>query len=254
MSTDSRDLYTDNEKIEDLIGCFKNYAFSDIHFNESRIISAFILCSCLIDQLASFAYDSEEYNETNYEKFISDYLPQYERRRLYRNLRCKIVHNYTLSPHLALAKDRPQIYSNSTYHDSSTLYLTEFISELEVAFNSFSTDLRNNTLVRKNALLRYPKCKPIIETDKRTWHYSENEADYLIIYYRPILVNRPLNMDFDLRITDVVKEKIGEDLFTVKCVSIPSHNKEHSVFLHLITNQQKIIYPIDVLKQSGQFE
>jgi hypothetical protein len=71
-------------------------AFGDIKkalFGNS-ILGAFILCSCYIDYLAFYYSDKSNVNE-RYKEFVQAFLPNYDKEKLYKDLRCKMVHNYS---------------------------------------------------------------------------------------------------------------------------------------------------------------
>ena len=75
MTNQYRQSFPPEEKIEEILTAFGTYALGDIKHNidNEKPISAFILCSCLIDQMAYFAYNhSFDENEKYYKQFIKD--------------------------------------------------------------------------------------------------------------------------------------------------------------------------------------
>ena len=71
-------IMTDDQIIAQIIDSFHDFALGDIEHNVApKPIAAFILCSCLIDQLAAFRYNQIDESAKYYNEFIKDYLPQY---------------------------------------------------------------------------------------------------------------------------------------------------------------------------------
>jgi len=165
----SNDIICDENDpiINQIIKSFSQYNIRDIQEigkladanNMDFVIAEFILCSCLIDQLSGFRYNSDEVG-CRYRQFVRDYLPKYDPKELYHDLRNRLVHNYSIGKFYELARrtdtSQPPIASKST-----RLFLNEFILDLENALNKFVFELTTNIDIRNNALKWYDKYKII---------------------------------------------------------------------------------------------
>lgn len=245
-------------KIEEIISSFGQYAFGDIKYNienknESKPIAAFILCSCLIDQLAAYTYNhGTRENAKHYKKFIQEYLPSYKPLRLYNDLRCLLVHNYSISEYLAISTEDPFPESDGNSISATHITATGLYNDLVKAFKKFTKELRSNTTTRTNALARYDDAPPIIGVSQRFWKYSGAEADHLIKFYSNKVRGKPMNDNKSLKISTIVKTKIDDtkEPFILRCVS-KQHGKNYYVHLDKITQQLGLPYPIVTLKAAG---
>lgn len=99
MSFLPRQSQLDDTKIADLITSLGTYGLGDIRHNieTGKPVAAFILSSCWIDQVALFVFNHNEQNlDVHYRNFIKKYLKRYTELDLYTNLRCKLVHSYSV--------------------------------------------------------------------------------------------------------------------------------------------------------------
>lgn len=241
----------DDVKIEEVIDSFTRLALRDIKVNTQNPIAAFILISCFIDQMAAYAYNTQMGQAgANYKKFITEYFKAYNPLQLWKNLRCALVHNYTISPNFALGSaPHPDLPANANI-SVNDFTVTEFIKELETALTDLSFDLRDSSSqIRSNALAKYNSSPIIIGVDRSSWQYDEPEADYLISYYEPKVLGKPLNGHADLLITSLIKEKIGNK-FMIFCIAAKG-TRNYEAKLDVVTQQLDFIYPINVLKEGG---
>ena len=251
MNLSSRLNQPDDVKIEEIIDSFTRFALRDIKVNIQNPIAAFILISCFIDQMAAYAYNTQIGQAgSNYRKFITDYFKSYDPLKLWENLRCALVHNYTISPNFALSSE-PHPDSPVTGNISANDFTaTEFIKELETALTDLSVDLRDHTSqIRTDALAKYNTSPIIIGVNRSSWQYDEPEADYLMNYYKSMILGQPLNGHIDLLITSVTKVRVG-NIFMIFCVAARG-SRSYEAKLDAVTEQLGIIYPIDVLRQGG---
>lgn len=213
--------------IEEIIDSFKTFAFGDIEYNiEHKPIAAFILCSCLIDQLAAFRYnDLEEKNSVIYKRFIKDYLPQYRDLNLYVNLRCKLVHNYTVSQHIRLSNEDAPFENIGMGKNANVLTAKMMFKELKDVFELICQEFRDpKSLSRKNAIDRYGSSKIITKSTQKFTTYLEYESDILIKYF-----SERLKGEFDyenkkLKIHSIGKKEIGAGQFLV--IVFATHGKK----------------------------
>jgi hypothetical protein len=245
-----RNQQSDDKKIEEIIHSFKEYAIRDIRVNLENPIAAFMLCSCLIDQLAGFRYNHPiNKNREYYRKFIDDYLPRYNSLKLYENLRCKLVHGYSISEYLAISVEHNPLegFSDNMF-SANTVTVRQLFNDLRSAFEILCNDFENNPIVRKNALDRYTFQPPLIQVNRAVWQYSEVEADYLISHYSDLLIGKFINNEANLRIDALEKHSNEDAKFFLRCISKES---SYTSYLDEVTQQYSLEYPIDVLKRVG---
>lgn len=120
-------------------------------------MGAFILSSCFIEYLAGFRYGRET-NSNDYKNFVKIYLNgKYDAEKLYRDLRCKLVHNYSEGGSYTFIDNHPELHKASTADKKVVLNLENFISDIEDALQTYFNELRTNDTIFKLALDRYFK-------------------------------------------------------------------------------------------------
>jgi hypothetical protein len=191
----------DDNIITEIIEAFGTFAFGDIEYNvEKKPISAFILCSCLIDQLACFTYFEPPKtdgrpkfsNETLYKRFITDYLPIYKDLNLYVNLRCKLVHNYTVGKFIKLTnEDAP--YENMSFGKSLNVLTAKMMyKELKIAFDKIVIEFKDPiSKIRKKAIecYKHKNSRIIAKSTVKYTTYTEHEASILIQHFTALFRN-----------------------------------------------------------------
>jgi hypothetical protein len=155
---------SDNQIIDQIIHSFSRYNLRDIeeinkHETLEFTIAEFILCSCLIDQLSGFRYNTDKVGK-RYKQFVKDYLPNYNSDELYDDLRNKLVHNYSVGIYYALTRKAPHLHLQKV-NDVTYLNLENFIIDLKAALDKYIVELRNNNDIRKRALSWYAAYKII---------------------------------------------------------------------------------------------
>lgn len=154
----------DDQIISQIVYSFTKYNLRDIReINNNKemefTISEFILCSCLIDQISGFRYNTDKVGK-RYRQFVKDYLPSYIPEELYDDLRNKLVHNYSIGSFYGLTRKAPQVHLQK--HNGVThLNLENFIEDLSKALDQYIYELTNDTLIRNNALCWFNKYKII---------------------------------------------------------------------------------------------
>jgi hypothetical protein len=139
-------MQDDNEIIEQIINSFTNFNLRDIEeinkYVNDYTIAEFILCSCLIDQLSGFRYNSDKVGK-RYKEFVKEYLKKYNPDELYNDLRNKLVHNYSVGSHYGLTRNAKHLHLkkvNGLLH----LNLEDFILDLKSAIDKYILELRND--------------------------------------------------------------------------------------------------------------
>lgn len=150
---------TDDQIIEQIVHSFLNYNLRDIkEINKNQLdftIAEFILCSCLIDQISGFRYNTDSVGK-RYKQFVKEYLPDYDPEKLYDDLRNKLVHNCSVGSSYGLTRKAPHLHLKKS-KGVTYLNLENFISDLEKALNKYIDELKGNGDIRRRALERYTK-------------------------------------------------------------------------------------------------
>jgi hypothetical protein len=156
-------MLTDNEIIEQVISSFTKFNLRDIEeINKNELdftIAEFILCSCFIDQISGFRYNTDKVGK-RYRQFVKDYLTNYNPDELYEDLRNKLVHNYSVGSHYGLTRNAKHLHlkkENGILH----LNLEDFIIDIRCALEKYIHELRNNSDIRRKALCWYSEYKII---------------------------------------------------------------------------------------------
>lgn len=204
----------DDDIIAQIIDSFGTFAFSDIKLNvKPAPIAAFILCSCLIDQFAAFRYNKIDETAASYNEFIREYLPQYRALNLYVNLRCKLVHNYTVGKHIRITND-DVIFENIGKGKNVNVLTSEMLfNDLIEAFKMFSAHLKENgSDARKNAIDRWNDSHIITKGVYKFTTYLDYEADFLIKHYKRLLQGELMHESQKLRINQIYKSEIQPEI------------------------------------------
>lgn len=156
-------MLNDNDIIEQIIHSFTKFNIRDIEeINNNKLdftIAEFILCSCLIDQVSGFRYNTDKVGK-RYRQFVKDYLTNYNPDELYEDLRNKLVHNYSVGSHYGLTRNAKQLHlkkENGILH----LNLEDFIFDIKIALDKYFNELRTDNDIRRKALCWYTEYKII---------------------------------------------------------------------------------------------
>ena len=99
-------------------------------------MGAFILASCFIEYLAGFRYGKETTGH-DYKNFVRNYMDYYSPDKLYKDLRCKLVHNYSEGGSYTFVDDRRDLHFKKTQDKKQILNLENFISDIEAALHTY---------------------------------------------------------------------------------------------------------------------
>ncbi len=128
-------LMKDKVIIDHIKHALYDVAFLDIKRASSgnSKTGAFILASCFIDYMAGFIC-GQKTTPTDYKNFVRCYLPAiYEPTKLYADLRCKLVHNYSEGGTYWLKHGQPQLHGQ-VVGSRTVINLENFLDDLEHAF------------------------------------------------------------------------------------------------------------------------
>jgi hypothetical protein len=207
----------DDKIIEEIIDSFQTFALGDIEYNvNDKPIAAFILCSCFIDQLAAFRYNQIDESAKYYNEFIKDYLPQYRALNLYVNLRCRLVHNYTVGKHIRITNDDIIFENIGKGKNVNVLTAKLLYNELKQVFENICIEFRDiNSNARKNAIDRWSDTQIITKGVYKFTTYLDYEADFLIKEYKRILQGEFIHETEKLRINSINKAEVIPGSFLV---------------------------------------
>ncbi|MDR3613244.1 MAG: hypothetical protein P4L53_06745 [Candidatus Obscuribacterales bacterium] len=151
---------TDDEIVNSVEKSLRELALGDIKraVEGKALVGAFILCCCLLDSLTGFCYRCETTADT-FDQFCKRYLlkvnKSYEGARLWKALRCGLIHNYSSAFEstgkmwrIELVNGRENIHleraqeadSNAT---SIFLNLESFVDDVEKVLENFFVSVRD---------------------------------------------------------------------------------------------------------------
>lgn len=117
-------------------------------------MGAFILASCFIEYMAGFACGRET-RKKDYESFVRHYLPPiYNPTKLYADLRCKLVHNYSEGGSYWLTYDHPKLHG-ITEHNRTFINLENFVDDLDSALRELMNEIESDLSAQQRAANRY---------------------------------------------------------------------------------------------------
>jgi len=100
-------------------------------------LGAFILASCLMDHLAYFYSpigSEHEKSGPRFRSFVSNYLKSYDSRKLYKDLRCHLVHNYTEGGSYLFTDGRPEVHLRPDSNSGRLIVnLEDFLADIRGA-------------------------------------------------------------------------------------------------------------------------
>lgn len=138
----------------------KDMALGDVKraFNGRSCMGAFILGSCLIDCLTSF-YNGKDSTAKDYKDFISKFLTKYDSNKFYKDLRCKLVYNYSEGGSYIFIDGKPNKHLGIDKNSGKVIInLENFIEELEDIVDYYLRLLEEDNDVYEKAIR---KCKKI---------------------------------------------------------------------------------------------
>jgi hypothetical protein len=159
MTPEEKKLADRQKFIDSLWHSLHDMAFLDIkRASEGKSkMGAFILASCIIDYLAGFRYGKHT-KGLDYVRFAKYYLnDDYDASKLYQDLRCKLVHNYSEGGSYAFTDNHPELHKVKISDGRIMLNLEDFVSDVENAMNKYFDELRSDDELFKLAQTRYDK-------------------------------------------------------------------------------------------------
>lgn len=118
-------------------------------------MGAFILASCYIDYLSGFRYGKNT-KGLDYVRFVREYFnDKYDASKLYQDLRCKLVHNYSEGGSYAFTDNHPELHNIKTSDGRIMLNLENFVDDIETVLKKYFEELRTDDEKFKLAQNRY---------------------------------------------------------------------------------------------------
>jgi hypothetical protein len=153
------EMDTDAQKIDQIITGLEIYDFGDIikSRKENMMIASFILCTCFIDHLSQHRYYKERFKEEKFVRFVKNYFDaKYDAEELYRDLRSKLVHNYSVNGKYLLTDGNPEDHLKME-NGKTYINIDRFIIDSKIALQQYIYELRTDESIRTIALNHYKK-------------------------------------------------------------------------------------------------
>ncbi len=160
---------TKEELLAKMDKALHQWALGDIKkvcFDGHAAIAAFILGACFIDAMAGFRYGvtkatCSKNTKGRFMNFIEEYLPKYDAKTLWENLRNSLVHAYAEGGTYAFTHENKdgrhftKRIITALGSERTVLNVEDFIVDLEAAYNRFVKDVAQGGEVFSNAKERY---------------------------------------------------------------------------------------------------
>lgn len=181
------------------------YGLGDINHNIDRPISCFILCMCFLDQLAAYRYNSHR-SRSRFDKIIAKYLPHYSSHKLYDTLRNKLLHTYSALSVYKLVSSKELVDEDDSRH-LDLLNTYNFVKEVTNVYKTIEAEFEVSGEARNNAIL-FSVNNPIISSSiLNIMNYTNEEADFLIEYYLPKMIDKNLDESGQLQVKTIIKKQ-----------------------------------------------
>lgn len=159
------EINAEQQKVEDehlkiLTTALKDFAYGDI----VKIVKAGdttmavpILCTCFIEQMATYRY-SRDVGSKEFLEFVKSYLPAYHAESLRLDLRNKLVHNYAVGDTYTIIKGYPEFHLKKSKGDQKTILNVEsFVDDLGKVLDRFILEIEQDKGIRKTVLIAMEK-------------------------------------------------------------------------------------------------
>jgi hypothetical protein len=116
----------------------------------------YILISCAIDFLGTF-WAGTDSNGTIYRDFVNTFFGGYDGQNLYRELRCRMVHNHTVGERAVICWNEPDIHKCTINDGTVVLNLGQFFEDFIQAKSGYFAALRVDPELLDNHKKRFYK-------------------------------------------------------------------------------------------------
>ena len=124
----------------------------------------YILISCAIDFLVTF-WAGADSTRRRYEHFVNTFFVGYGGEHLYRELRCRMLHNHTVGQRAIICWDEPDIHRCTTVDGEIVLNLEQFFDDFIQAKNRYFAALRSSPDLLRNHIRRFNDMGVLCSTD-----------------------------------------------------------------------------------------
>ncbi len=131
----------------------------------------YILISCAIDFLTTFWAGADSSRE-RYRDFVNAFFAGYDGENVYRELRCRMVHNHTVGQTAIICWDEPDLHGCTIGNGTVVLNLAQFFQDFIKAKNKYFAALRTSPDLLENQMARFNEMGVLssIEPDEiRRW-------------------------------------------------------------------------------------
>lgn len=124
-------------------------------------MAGFILGACFIDAMAGFyagvnRKESEKNSSQRFKNFVGEYLKQYDKEELWKDLRCDLVHSYAAGESYVFTDgNKGGFHFEKTKKGETILNLEDFLADLREAYKRFRDDILVDQEIFKKAERRY---------------------------------------------------------------------------------------------------
>jgi len=84
-------------------------------------------------------------------------MPKYDEGKLYKDLRCKLIHSYSEGGSYLFKDGKPNLHLEKDSSGKTFINLEDFINEIDEALSCYESNLLNNLDLIKKAIKRYNK-------------------------------------------------------------------------------------------------
>ena len=126
--------------------------------NGSSPLVAFILVSAAIDFMAGFLEGIDRFDPSSsdkiFKRFVEKYMPQYNAKYVYRNVRCRFAHNYTIGDGVALIHQNSNAHDPLGSHGGKIINFENFYADFRIGVERYFIDLQKDKGLQKRFLRR----------------------------------------------------------------------------------------------------
>ena len=126
--------------------------------NGSSPLVAFILVSAAIDFMAGFLEGIDSFDPSSsgkiFKRFVEKYMPQYNAKYVYRSVRCRLAHNYTIGDGVALIHQNSNAHDPLGSHGEKIINFENFYADFRIGVERYFIDLQKDKGLQKRFLRR----------------------------------------------------------------------------------------------------
>jgi hypothetical protein len=147
-------------KIDHIQSTLEDMAFKDIEQASAAFskMGAFILGSCFINCMAGFVCGREA-RGNHYKDFVRAYLPSYDPEKLWKDLRCALVHNYTEGGSYVFVDNQQAQHGQPAPNNKNKtiINLENFVDDLRNAMRKLLHEIKTDDTKQQLAFVRYDR-------------------------------------------------------------------------------------------------